>query len=302
MASNPYKNKIIYEGNTLIDLTTDDVTTADVVYGKHFHLPSGEPAVGTAVIQGITVTETPDINGGVVKNIIAIDISDTTATAEDVAIGKYFYAANGQKTLGTRVGNGSGAVWQDENGYIHLSNEASPESAGSNQTYVTGTFTGTIAGAAMDVNIPYTGNGYPISVIIYPSEGAYNSGSGNFYNLIQKYATAYVCAIKSEVDTEPTYPNNGVGSQNESCIYVRYKNGDDSATSRSGSANDTQTVYRNSNATNATPLFKSATQMSVYIASTSYGFAANIEYTYHIIYSPDTTSSVGKATVGWATI
>jgi hypothetical protein len=34
MANNQYKNKIIYGGQTLIDLTNDDVTRADVAAGK----------------------------------------------------------------------------------------------------------------------------------------------------------------------------------------------------------------------------------------------------------------------------
>ena len=32
---------------------------------------------------------------------VLIDISDTTAVATDVTAGKYFYAANGQKTSGS---------------------------------------------------------------------------------------------------------------------------------------------------------------------------------------------------------
>jgi hypothetical protein len=34
MANNQYKNKVIYGGQTLIDLTADDVTRADVAAGK----------------------------------------------------------------------------------------------------------------------------------------------------------------------------------------------------------------------------------------------------------------------------
>ena len=40
-------NKIIYYGNTLIDLTGDTVTAADVLSGVTFHLPSGETGTGS---------------------------------------------------------------------------------------------------------------------------------------------------------------------------------------------------------------------------------------------------------------
>lgn len=53
-----------------------------------------------------------------------IDISDSTATVADVAQGKFFYLPNGQKAEGV-AGGGSmgGQVWQDQDGYIHLSDE-----------------------------------------------------------------------------------------------------------------------------------------------------------------------------------
>lgn len=50
---NPCKNKVVYNGTTLIDLTADTVTAADVAQGKTFHLPSGAPATGTATGGGV---------------------------------------------------------------------------------------------------------------------------------------------------------------------------------------------------------------------------------------------------------
>ena len=47
-----------------------------------------------------------------------IDISDSTAVASDVASGKYFYLASGQKVQGS--GTGGISLSQDANGYVVL--------------------------------------------------------------------------------------------------------------------------------------------------------------------------------------
>lgn len=84
--ANQYKNKIIYGGETLIDLTVDDVTKADVLSGKKFHLPSGEPTTGTCTYDA--------------------DTSDATAVAGEILVGKTAYK-NGSKITGTMTNNGA---------------------------------------------------------------------------------------------------------------------------------------------------------------------------------------------------
>lgn len=49
MANNPYVNKVVYGNSTLIDLSQDTATQADVAQGKYFHLPTGERVQGTAI-------------------------------------------------------------------------------------------------------------------------------------------------------------------------------------------------------------------------------------------------------------
>ena len=105
MASNPYINKVEYGGTTLIDLTNDTAVASDVASGKYFHLATGERVQGTMSGGGaISVVDTTDAAGGIIRTITAVDISDTTAVASDVASGKYFYTANGTKTQGTASG------------------------------------------------------------------------------------------------------------------------------------------------------------------------------------------------------
>lgn len=53
---------------------------------------------GTAVV---AVEDVPDSHGGIEKRITAVDISDTDATASDVAQGKVFYSNTGTRTTGT---------------------------------------------------------------------------------------------------------------------------------------------------------------------------------------------------------
>ena len=48
----------------------------------------------------LSVEDVPDVHGGIEKRITAIDISDTSATAEDVVDGKVFYTADGKRTEG----------------------------------------------------------------------------------------------------------------------------------------------------------------------------------------------------------
>ena len=58
----------------------------------------------------VAVEDIPDEHGGIEKRITAIDISDTNATASDVAQGKVFYSNTGTRTVGTMVG----AEWTTE--------------------------------------------------------------------------------------------------------------------------------------------------------------------------------------------
>lgn len=79
-------NKVIYGGRTLIDLTADTVTAADVQSGVTFHLPSGQVATGTCTYDS--------------------DTSDDTAVVAEVLSGKTFHA-RGSALTGTMPNRGA---------------------------------------------------------------------------------------------------------------------------------------------------------------------------------------------------
>ena len=51
---NAHVNKVVYGGNTLIDLTADNVSRADVQSGKTFHLKDGSTTTGTNIWDAYT--------------------------------------------------------------------------------------------------------------------------------------------------------------------------------------------------------------------------------------------------------
>ena len=84
--ANQYKSKVIYDGNVLIDLTSDTITAADLASGKTAHDKSGAPITGT--------------------NTYDSDTSEDTATAAEILATKTAHA-RGTALTGTMPNNGA---------------------------------------------------------------------------------------------------------------------------------------------------------------------------------------------------
>ena len=169
--ANEHVNKVIYGGQTLIDLTIDDATASDVLSGKKFHLPSGAQGTGSCTYDA--------------------DTKDATATAAEILTGKTAYK-NGSKLTGTMPNRGavSGSIdtkagkytvpqgYHDGSGFVEI---ASTEQAkliptnireGVTVLGVTGTMSGSEGVKATSVDVtPYT-----TAQTIVPSDlGDFNS-------------------------------------------------------------------------------------------------------------------------------
>jgi len=152
---------------------------------------------------------------------------------------------------------------------------------------VSGTFKGTTANSVLTIALPYSGSGYPIGIIIHPVSGCGDTSS-DFGALVQRYALALFVSSKLFAQSAPTYSANI--NSNQMMAFTRYKDSNTTAKSYSNGNNAAALILYNtdpSNSSSGTYAVRicSNTQMRVLIAGTSYGFAANIDYAYHVIYS-----------------
>ena len=253
-----YKSSPSDTGTTWMDVTGKTVTSADM-------------------LSGVTA----------LKN----DGTDITGSISPLTLPSAASASSSGTSKATITPTSSAQYLNIPTGYLDTAQFYTIAAAsGGASNVVTGTFKGTTTNAAMDVALNYSGSGYPVTLVIYPKDGAYNpSGTGSFYDLVQRYALSIYLIIKNDM-TAPTYQSSG--NNNTATVVRGYKSSTSDATAYASSAyqgSSGKVVYNNSNAafTNGMHVkFKSATLMSVYIGNSSnYGFAANYEYKYWVIYS-----------------
>jgi hypothetical protein len=89
MPETKYNSKIVFYGETLMDLTGDNVTADKLLAGTTAHDKTGAPVTGTCTFDA--------------------DTKDATATAAEILTGKTAYK-NGQKVTGTMPNKGAVAV------------------------------------------------------------------------------------------------------------------------------------------------------------------------------------------------
>ena len=192
-------------------------------------------------------------------NTTLIDLTDTTATASDVASGKYFYGVDGVRTLGTATGGASNLVQ--------------------------GTFTTPSSAGVTNLNISYTGSGYPLMITVVVDGGAYASGT-SWYSSTQRYAVGHFSMTKSNFTLTPSYGTSGAANQGVVCAI--YKNSTSSSTSYTRTSGMNVNFFSSSNAANSATTcvrYHENNILSYYTNTSSYGLLPSTTYRYFIVYS-----------------
>lgn len=164
-------------------------------------------------------------------------------------------------------------------------------SGGGVSNVVQGSFTtGSTRASAGTVSISYTGTGYPIAVMIYMQNGAYDPND-SWYNTMAQYDIDAFYMTKSQMSSTPTFVASSSVPANQGVVCGVYKSSSTSATTHSRNGSSSAVFFNSSNATtgyNCIRFKNDAKTLSYYIGnnkSNSVGLAPSKTYDYIIIYS-----------------
>lgn len=190
-------------------------------------------------------------------------------------------------------GKGVTATFDSSTGLLGLIGEISNIQQGGTSCpkLVQGTFTtGSTRAGTGTVSINYTGNGYPIAVMIYMQSGAYNPND-SWYDTISVYDVDAFYMTKSQMSSTPTFVSSASVPANQGVVCGIYKSSTSSATTHSRNGSSSAVFFNSSDATTGYNCirFKNSTKtMSYYIgnsASNRVGLAPSKTYAYIIVYS-----------------
>ena len=164
-------------------------------------------------------------------------------------------------------------------------------SGGGSSNVVQGSFTtGSTRASTGTVSISYTGTGYPIAVVIYIENGAYDPND-SWYNTISQYDVDAFYMTKSQMSSTPTFVSSASLPQNQAVVCGVYKSSSSSATTHSRNGSSSAVFFNSSNATtgyNCVRFKNNSKTLSYYVgnkASNKVGLAPSKKYYYIIIYS-----------------
>ena len=188
-----------------------------------------------------------------------------------------------------RTAGGTSAPLEFPSGFVTAIGNISGGGGGATNI-VQGTFTPSASeeGTVKTISVPYTGSGYPVACVVYPSVGAYKDGSDIYASTHQRGVVMFALA-KANAGEAPLFDTQNI-EKNWAMAIVEYKNSISDATNLTctmGKNLPAMTSY-NANGSSAPNVvrFTGKTNMTTFISDASnYGFLSGIEYTYCVVYS-----------------
>lgn len=153
---------------------------------------------------------------------------------------------------------------------------------------VQGTFKKTDTEGSTNINIPYTGNGYPILAVFYPVGGM--KANADWLALAQANAVGLFISLKDYMSNAPDYSSDD--GKNYAWTAARYKTtAADPSNIALEQRGDSYRIYRDGNAfagfSNCVYI-RRKDLISIYFTdgrASRIGFARSVEYAYIIVYS-----------------
>lgn len=178
---------------------------------------------------------------------VLLDISDTSAIASDVLLGKEFYLATGEKVHGQLA-------------------------------IVQGSFTSKSSSGVVTVDIPYDGDGYPIAFIICLDGGSTSDSTAKRYAIVSAYG------VKRITDNPMTY--DGTAANDGFSVQCVQKGSSATSYTTGGSAAVTIGHQTDPSASTSLFVSITAKNVfKFYTMASSYGLYPDKEYNYLILYS-----------------
>lgn len=157
---------------------------------------------------------------------------------------------------------------------------------GGASNFVHGTFTTGSTTGASSIEIPYTGNGYPVMAVVVVAGGAHDPTYLHWYDSVKRYAVGQWTMTKGIMSSIPTYITSG--ANNEGVTTAIYKNSTSTSTSYTRTSAMNTNVFSSLVATGAALTcvrFSRNTILTYYVNTSSYGLLPETDYEYFIVYS-----------------
>ena len=265
-------NATVSTGNNTLTLTKSVSVTPNVT-------TTGYISSGTAGNSSVSLT-------GSVTTKAAATITPGTSN-QTIASGTYL---TGTQTISGDANLIAGNIKKDVTIFGTTGTYEGSGGGGGDSKFVTGTFTTSSSTSTNGtINVPYTGSGYPIMLVIIVEGGIYNSNITPWYSSVTRYAVGQITIGKSITTSTPDYGTSG--SQNYGSVELIYKNSTSSSTTYSSTRSVTANSYSSSNAngTSTTCVRWKGNKVISYRtgggSSSSYGLLTGTTYRYYVYYS-----------------